>query len=628
MSRLKREKVKIASTTTTEIEAPEQRQAHYILQVCLLTFLLVGLLTLVCLIFTIFFSWESWIASTVASCLLTAAAAFAWWLAVWMKKLRLAAWINVLTITAVIILRYWQAPYFIYYLAFIFILTLGWLTLGQKATILIFGFLFSNTLLYSILNDNAFYSPDDQKVKLDYGSFGLYWLIVVSIIWMFSFLFNTVQRDNALLNQQAVALNEALEQLKLKQAEQLKAEEALRLSQAQLLQAQKMESIGRLAGGVAHDFNNLLTAITGYGDMLFQNLEDSDPLKEDVGEILAAADKASSLTRQLLAFSRRQVLQPKLLDLNLVIDEMNKLLKRLIGEDIELSIHLAPRIDPLMADRGQIEQVIMNLVVNARDAMPAGGQLTIETANVYLDEEFCASSTNLKLKLESGNYVLLAVSDTGLGMDETTQSHIFEPFFTTKSPGEGTGLGLATTYGIVKQSGGHIFVYSTPGLGTTFKIYLPQANSNTKVKDEKEITVMHSTLYGSETILIVEDEEMIRQLIYRILTKYGYRVLCARQGREALAILDRVSSSIDLVLTDLIMPEMGGLELIERLSHTQPELKVIGMSGYTDRIASQQDVFSWLAAYIQKPFTPVGLLTQIRDVLDPLTGKGGLSRIS
>lgn len=391
-------------------------------------------------------------------------------------------------------------------------------------------------------------------------------------------------------------------------------EEALRHSQLQLLQAQKMESIGRLAGGVAHDFNNLLTAITGYGELMLMNMDEGEALKADLDEILAAADKATSLTRQLLAFSRQQVLQPQLLDLNTVIAQMEKLLRRLIGEDIELTTLLTPELPKVMADRGQIEQVIMNLAINAKDAISAGGQLTLETSNLYLDEDYTSSKPNLTLK--SGKYVLLAVTDTGVGMDRATQAHIFEPFFTTKAAGRGTGLGLATTYGIIEQSGGYILVYSVPFVGTTFKIYLPVADQVGEKNEVKEKTASPDILCGAETILVVEDEDMVRQLITRILAKYGYPVLTARNGQEALDLLKENSTSVDLVLTDLIMPQLGGLELVEQLSQSHPTLKIIGMSGYTDRVAAQQNIFKLVKAYVQKPFTPDSLIGKIREVLD------------
>jgi signal transduction histidine kinase len=334
----------------------------------------------------------------------------------------------------------------------------------------------------------------------------------------------------------------------------------LRQSQEQLLQASKLESIGRLAGGIAHDFNNLLTAISGYSELVLLRLEDDHPVQGDVQEILKATDRAAQLTQQLLAFSRRQMLQPKVLNLNTIVTEISRLLERVIGENIELITALEPDLKSVMADPGQFEQVILNLTVNARDAMPGGGKLLIETANVDLDEEY---SEYKKFYIKPGSYVRLSVSDTGVGMDAATQSHIFEPFFTTKD----TGLGLATVYGIVKQSDGYIWLYSEPGVGTSFKIYLPAIETKANVVSPVE-PATPTEFRGTETVLLVEDEEMVRNLVNRALTENGYTVLVASNGSEALELLENYREQVDLVLTDVIMPKMGGRTLIEKLART------------------------------------------------------------
>jgi PAS domain S-box-containing protein len=383
-----------------------------------------------------------------------------------------------------------------------------------------------------------------------------------------------------------------------------------KLLEDQLRQSQKMEAIGRLAGGIAHDFNNLLTAVTGYSELSIRQLQPEDPLRLNLEEIKKAAQRATSLTRQLLAFSRKQVLQPKILDLNSVIAELEKMLRRLIGENIELRTVLAPELDAIKADPGQIEQVIMNLAVNARDAIPGGGKLTIETENVYLDEEYASQH----LGVAAGHYVMLAVCDTGSGMDDKTQNQIFEPFFTTKEVGKGTGLGLSTVYGIVKQSGGYIWVYSEIGLGTTFKIYLPRADEGQAVY--KPTPKPEEDPQGSETILLAEDEQAVRHLLREILNRKGYQVLEAANGGAALLICERHQGPIHLLLTDVIMPEMSGRELKARLTQIRPEMKVMYMSGYTDDAIVHHGILDSNIPFLQKPFTPQALTRKVREVLD------------
>ncbi len=378
----------------------------------------------------------------------------------------------------------------------------------------------------------------------------------------------------------------------------------------QLQQAQKMEVVGRLAGGVAHDFNNLLTAILGYCELLLDTLPAAGPTHQDVGEIKKAGEQAALLTRQLLAFSRRQVLQPKSLHLNRVVENLGKMLKRVIGEDIELSIVPGANLGRVMADPGQIEQVILNLAVNARDAMPQGGRLTIETAKVDLDEAYAG----LHVQVQPGNYVLLSVTDTGCGMDAETRTHIFEPFFTTKELGKGTGLGLSMVYGIVRQSGGHIWVYSEPGQGTTFKIYLPRVE--VQVPSSQGVQAPEVSCDGGETILLVEDEDLVRQIARRILQKHGYTILEARDGNEALHLLEEHQGPVDLMLTDLVMPGLGGLELARRLITRRPNLKVLFMSGYAENGIADKAPSGQELAYIQKPFAAQVLAREVRKVLD------------
>jgi len=378
----------------------------------------------------------------------------------------------------------------------------------------------------------------------------------------------------------------------------------------QLNKAQKMEAIGILAGGLAHDFNNLLTAIMGYGEIMSLGLRKEDPFYLYVEEINKAANRGAALTDQLLAFSRKQILQPRVINLNEVVLDMDQMLRRLIGEDIELVTAVNQELGLVKADPGQIEQIIMNLAVNARDAMPEGGILTVETANVLLDDSYARSHVNVT----PGPYVMLAVSDTGLGMNTETMSRIFEPFFTTKESGKGTGLGLATAYGIVKQSGGHIWVYSEPGQGTTFKIYLPRVEEAPVAKKPK--AAASASLEGKETILVVEDDTALRELIGTALRKYGFKVLEAPHGGEALLICEKQKDPIHLMLTDVVMPQISGTALAERLKRLHPEMKVLYMSGYTENAIVHHGVLDAKVNFIPKPFRVLALVEKVREVLD------------
>jgi PAS domain S-box-containing protein len=378
----------------------------------------------------------------------------------------------------------------------------------------------------------------------------------------------------------------------------------------QLMQAQKMEAIGHLAGGVAHDFNNLLTAVTGYSDLVLRRLGSDSPVRQEVEQIKRAGQRATTLTRQLLAFSRKQMLQPRVLDLNSVLSDVERLLKRLIGENIQLIMVLGAELGRVKADPGQIEQIIMNLAVNARDAMPHGGTLTVGTANVMLDEDYAAQHVDVR----PGRYVMLAVSDTGMGMDADTQTRIFEPFFTTKAKGKGTGMGLSTVYGIVKQSGGNIWVYSEPNQGSTFKIYLPRIDDAADVQELPSHEAEIST--GTETVLLVEDEEAVRSLICRILRSGGYTVLESLSPEDALRIVREHPEPIHLLLSDVIMPHMSGREVANKVSLLSPNTKVLFMSGYTDDALGQHGVLDPGTAFLQKPFEPDALARKVREVLD------------
>ena len=391
--------------------------------------------------------------------------------------------------------------------------------------------------------------------------------------------------------------------------ERKSAEEALRDSQERYLQAQKLESIGRLAGGVAHDFNNLLTVINGYSDLAFQKLGEGVPLKLEIDQIRKAGARAADLTQQLLAFSRKQVIQPRPLDLNKVVAESEKMLRRLLGEDLELKTCLSASLGYVLADSGQIHQILMNLVVNARDAMPDGGELILETSNVEIDSTYVQEHP----EAACGAYVLLAVTDSGTGMDEETSKHVFEPFFTTKGPSRGSGLGLATVYGIVKQSQGWIGLSTRPGKGTTFEIYLPRITADLATDSDTDDN--RADLCGSETVLVVEDQDEVRGLATKVLKDYGYHVLEAADGAKALALVEGYPGMIDLLLTDVVLPGMNGRELAECLKKMLPAVKVLYTSGYSQNLIANRGVLPGDVAYIAKPYTPEGLATKVREVL-------------
>ena len=462
----------------------------------------------------------------------------------------------------------------------------------------------------AVLTNDATASASSREILFDHPQFkqflGVPILIsgevigIIAVANRASGYTETEQKKLEILTQMAAVLFENYRRLQ--------REAAL---EEQLRQSQKIEAIGQLAGGVAHDFNNLLTAITGYSDLVMRRLPQGDDLlRRQVREIKRASDRAAALTRQLLAFSRKQMLQPKVIDLNGVVADIDKMLRRLIGEDIDLLTVLDHTLGNVKADPGQLEQVIINLAVNARDAMPKGGKLTIKTANVYLSGEYARQHVAVR----PGHYVMLAISDNGCGMDEQVKARIFEPFFTTKELGKGTGLGLSTVYGIVKQSGGNIWVYSELGEGTTFKVYLPRVDEGS---DEAQKSVVEAGLpAGSETILLVEDEEIVRKMMRQILEMHGYRVLVAANGRDAIEVCKKRDRPIDLVITDVVMPQMGGRELIENLESLLTDTKVLYMSGYTDDAIVHHGVLDETMHFLEKPFTPNVLIKKVREILE------------
>jgi signal transduction histidine kinase len=411
----------------------------------------------------------------------------------------------------------------------------------------------------------------------------------------------------ARVRERTLELEQANERLLKEIAEHLKTERALRRSEEQLKQAQKLDALGRLAGGVAHDFNNLLSVMLGYSSSLFLEPGFSASVRGQIGEIKTAAERAAELTLQLLAFSRNQVLEPRVIDLNASLVGLEKMLKRVLGEDIELRLLLRPELGRVRVDPGQIEQVILNMVINARDAMPTGGSLSIETDNVELDDGYAREH----LGMNPGPHVLMTVSDTGCGMDKATQARIFEPFFTTKESGKGTGLGLATAFGIIKQSAGSIWLYSEPGTGTTFKIYLPRVDAQAVGRAASDLAEQRG---GNETVLVVEDEAQVRKLACSILQRAGYHVLEADDAQDALRLGEAVP--IDLLITDVVMPKMSGRVLAERLLALRPAVKVLFMSGYTDDAVLRHGVVESGAAFLQKPLTPATLTRKVREVLD------------
>ena len=389
-----------------------------------------------------------------------------------------------------------------------------------------------------------------------------------------------------------------------------RSEEALQKSREQLVQSQKLESVGRLAGGIAHDFNNMLTAITGYSELALRKLPVGDSVRKHIEEIKKAGERSAQLTNQLLAFSRRQILQAQVVNINDVILDTSRMLKRLIGEDIALETELAENLYAVKCDPGQLSQIIVNLVVNARDAMPDGGTILVETDNTSLDAKYAAEHVGVK----PGDYVIMTVSDTGVGMDEETKKHVFEPFFTTKEVGKGTGLGLSTVYGIVKQSDGNVWIYSEPGLGTTVKVYLPVADADSQIHRTPQQT--NDFKFGSERILLVEDEESVRNLTSEMLRSCGYTVVEAGDGAEALSVIRKSTEKFDLIFTDVVMPQMSGRELADRVLEIDPKARILFTSGYTDNVALRQGVLDETTNFISKPFSFFALATKIREALD------------
>jgi signal transduction histidine kinase len=410
-------------------------------------------------------------------------------------------------------------------------------------------------------------------------------------------------------------LRPAIDRELSERAERKRAEDALRRSEEMLRQSQKLDAIGGLAAGVAHDFNNVLSVIVGHADLLLAELPEVDPSRENVEEIRAAATRAAELTRQLLAFSRQQILQPQHANIARIVNGMAKMLRRMIGEDVELSIVTPPKLGIVLVDPGQIEQVLMNLAVNARDAMPRGGTLTIEISEIEAEDINAADRAGLR----PVRHVMLAITDTGIGMDSDTQARIFEPFFTTKGPGRGTGLGLATVFGIVQQSGGSISTTSAPGAGTTFRIYLPTVDAAhaTEPTTAANRRPSFASLRGDETILLVEDDDAMRSMLRTVLEKHGYSVLDASNGREALVLCERMQETVHLVLTDVVMPHMSGREFATKLETIRPGLPVLYMSGYTDGAIVQHGVLEPGIAFLQKPIAPQALVQKVRELIGP-----------
>jgi signal transduction histidine kinase len=416
-------------------------------------------------------------------------------------------------------------------------------------------------------------------------------------------------KANAELRREIEGRQRVEEELRREIADRKRAEEALLRSEEQLRQAQKLEAVGRLAGGVAHDFNNLLSVILSYSDELLCRAGPTAIGRPELEEIRQAGLRASDLTRQMLAFSRQQVLDAKVVDLNEIVRGVGKMLGRVLGEDIELNTVFDSALGRVRADSGQIEQVIMNLVVNARDAMPTGGRLTIATSNATLDDGYARDHAGVT----PGDYVMLSVSDTGLGMDKATQARVFEPFFTTKERGKGTGLGLSTVFGIVKQSGGHIWLYSEPGGGTTFRVYLPRIHGDPDAIGRASVGPPRG---GSETILLVEDDEQIRRVASVILKRAGYDVLIARNPGEALSVSEHHPTKVHLLLTDVVMPKLNGRQVAERIRAMRPDIRVLFMSGYTGDAILHHGVLNAGVAFLQKPIAPDSLMRKVREVLD------------